>query len=252
MPVPHDCETMRSILLNALLLNALTIVAALSAGCATSVRVQIDCRVAPDAGLRQRLAGPRYVIRAVNEQAEASLAFQEFADTFAAALEMRHPDLRRVEVTQPAEFAILLQANVTDLGTGVTSYPVYGHYYGHGYGPYGPIHYSSFGVVGTEVRAVHLGYNRTLFVSAYVLDPAAPGGRRVLWEGMAGSVGDESDLAAAMPYLSLALSSHFGESSEGQQSLRFEHDDSDVKALRLWLRTGEKPATRPASQPTDH
>jgi hypothetical protein len=210
------------------------------AGC-SSVRVRVDARAAGEPELRERLLGPKYVIRGPDEQMEGSLAFQEYAATLDHALALRRPDLERVGPAEPADFAILVHVAMADLGAGVTSYPVYGSHYGRAYGPCGPGYYHSFGVVGTEVRSVHYGYDHALSATAYVQDPAGPGGRRVLWEGTAGVVSGRPDLTQAMPYLALALTSMFGQSSEGTEVIKFSSRDEDVKILRRWIRTGVRP-----------
>ncbi len=204
--------------------------------------------MAPEAELRERLCGPAYVIRGPDEQAEASLAFQEFAATWAHALEMRRPDLRRVGPAEPAEFAILLHASVADLGAGVESYPVYGSHYGRAVGPCGPVYFHSYGVVGTEVRAVHYGYDHSLFATAYIQDADGPGGRRVLWEARAATVDEANDIAGAMPYLALALASGFGQPTDGTEAVKFSRGDHEVKFLRQWVRTGMRPASQPVEE----
>lgn len=214
------------------------------AGC-SSVRVRVDARVAPEDSLRAQLEKPTYVIRASDEQVEASLVFQEFAATFEHAMEMYRPGLQRVESQEPADFAVLLQASAADLGSGVTSYPVYGSHYGRAIGPCGPAYYHSYGVVGTAVETVHYGFDHVLHATAYVHDPTGPAGRRVLWEAMAGTVASKPDMPAAMPYLTLALASSFGESTEGTQTVKFSSRNHDVKYLRQWVRTGSRPASRP-------
>jgi len=220
------------------------------AGC-SAVRVRVEARVTPDDALRRQLVGPRYVIRAPDEETEASLAFQEFAETLAHALEMRRPELQRVKTSEPAEFAILLHVTVTDRGTGIASYPVYGHQYGRAFGPRGSVYFHSYGVVGTQVQSVHLGYERVAFATAYIQDPTTPGGRRVLWEAMAASAGEDPAVASAMPYLALGLSSLFGMSTEGSRLIRFSRDDEEVDFLRSWITTGMPPASRPAEPDED-
>lgn len=210
------------------------------AGC-SSVRVRVDSRAATEPEYRERLLGPRYVIRGPDEQAEASLAFQAFAATWSYALETRRPDLVRVEPTQPADFAILLHVQVVNLGGTVAAYPVYGSHFGPAYGPWGPGHYRTFGVVGTEVRSVHFGYDHVLFATAYIQDPAGPGGRRVLWEGMAGSVSNRMDLDEIVPFLAVGLTSTFGDASEGTRTFKFSRRDDEVKLLRRAVRSGQRP-----------
>lgn len=212
----------------------------LASGC-SSVRVRVDARVASDEVLRQRLAGPAYVIRGPDEQVEGTLAFQEFADTFSYALAMRRPDLQRVDRNEPADFAILLHVFVADLGAGLVSYPVYGSHYGRVYGPYGPGYYHAYGIVGTEVRSIHYGYDHVFSATAYIQDPAGPGGRRVLWEGTAGVVGGHEDLSAAVPYLALGLTTFFGTSTAETEFMRFSRRDEHVRYLRDWVRMGVRP-----------
>jgi hypothetical protein len=209
------------------------------AGC-SSVRVRVDARAATEEDLRQRLAGPAYVIRGP-EQVEGTLAFQEFANTFSYALEMRRPDLTRVDTAEPADFAILLHVFVADLGGGVISHPVYGSRYGRVYGPYGPGYYHSYGIVGTEIRSVHYGYDHVLSATAYIQDPAGPLGRRVLWEGTAGSVGDRQEISAAMPYLALGLTTFFGTSTAGREVVKFSRRDEHVRYLQDWVQMGVRP-----------
>lgn len=218
-----------------------------SSGC-TEVRVRVDTRVSPDPDLRRLLERGRYVIRGPDETAEASLAFQEFADILARALKMEGHGLKRVRPGDPADLNLTMIVNIADLGTATTSYPVYGHSYAYGYGPYGIRRYHAYGVVGTEVQTYHLGYDRTLFVSAWVPAEGAPAGRRVAWEGFAGSVGDGGDLQDAMPYLALALASHFGESTGGPVRITFSRDDDRVELLVGGLIPVERPAIEPSTR----
>jgi hypothetical protein len=197
----------------------------------------------------RRLDGPRYVIRAPDEQTEASLAFQEYARVVEYALRMREPGLERVGITDPADFALLMQARVVDLGSGMESYPVYGHYYGPGFGPCGPAYYHAYGPVGTEVRTVHLGYDHVLFLTAYIQAPGAPAGRVVLWEGMSGTIEDQADLDRAMPYLALGLTLYYGQATDGTRTPRYSQLHDEAKELRLWLRTGNRPVRPADSQP---
>lgn len=218
-----------------------------ASGC-SAIRVRVDARLAPEPELQQKLDGPAYVIKAADEQAEASLAFQEFANTFAHAMEMYRPDLERVGTSEPADFAVLLHVTVADLGAGVVSYPILGSQYGRGFGPCGPVYYRSYGVVGTEVRTVHYGYDHVLSAMAYIQDASAPAGRRVLWEGMAGLVDDANDIDQAMPYLAIGLASQFGQPTEGRRSVKLSSRDDQVRYLRRWVRTGVRPATQPGDE----
>lgn len=215
------------------------------AGC-TSVRVRVDTRVSSDPDLRRLLDRGRYAVHAADETAEASLAFQEFAEILARALEMQGHRLERAHPGEPADLNLTMIVNVADLGTGTASYPVYGRTYAYGYGPCGVRRYSSYGVVATEVQTYHLGYDRTLFLSAWVPAEDAPAGRRVAWEGFAGSVGDSGSLQEAMPYLALALASHFGESTGGVAKLSFSRDDDRIELLVGGMMPVARAATEPA------
>ncbi len=208
---------------------------AVAAGCST-VRVDVETRLAADPSLAERLAGPAYVMGGVAPEAEASLTFQEAADLWSAALAEYRPHLRRAAGDEPAAFRMTLGFNVVDLGTGVVSYPEYGPTWGHFSVSGGCGHYSGYGhgygYVGQRVQTVHLGYDRSLLVVAWIEDPAQPAGRRVIWEGFARSVGSTPSLKTAMPYLVAALAPYFGEVTAEPVRQRFTSHSDRIESLR--------------------
>jgi len=203
------------------------------AGC-HGVSVNVDCRLSRNNTPWRFLDGPSYVIRGPDETTEASLAFQEFSDMWERVLREERPALKRVAIGQPAALTMTLVYNVYDLGTGVASYPVYGYRH-FGYSSYHTGAYyrgSSYGFVGTQVETVHLGYARTLFVSAWVTDASRPAGQQVVWEGACDSAGHENSLKIIMPYLMIALGPYYGQATDRPERIRIERTDERVEQLR--------------------
>lgn len=198
------------------------------AGC-HRVQVEVESRLVSDVSLWGRLDGPGYVISGPDEQAEASLAFQEFADMLAAALKLRRPELQRAAPGEPAELSLTLTCRVVDRGTAVETYPVYGpragFLYGYGYG------YPDYGLVGTEVRTVDLGYQHAACLSAWIADGSGPAGRRVVWEGCGSLNSSQRSLKQTMPFLLVALVSVYGEATDVPLVVKLDHDDPRVERV---------------------
>jgi len=208
---------------------------AVAAGCST-VRVDVETRLTTDPALSRQLAGPAYALGGVSPEAEASLVFQEAADLWAAALAEYRPHLRRASHGEPAAFRMTLGFNVLDLGTGVVSYPEYGPTWSH-LGVYSGCGYHhgyahGYGYVGQRVETVHLGYDRSLLVVAWIEDPSQPAGRRVIWEGFARSMGSTPSLKVALPFLAAGLAPYFGQATEEPVHERFTRHSDRIESLR--------------------
>ncbi|MHC4443063.1 MAG: hypothetical protein ACYTF1_08090 [Planctomycetota bacterium] len=212
-----------------------------SAGC-RHVVVEVDCRLTGDQSYHRYLRGPRYVIRGVDEQAEASLAFEEFSAMLSQELSFEYSNLKRVRPEGPADVVFTLAYGVSDRGAGVETYPVYGHYgYGWHWGP-GLRRHGYYGVVGTEVQRVHLGYLHSLFVSAWVGDELQPAGRRVIWEGNCDLVSSNRSLKFSMPYLMAALGRYYSRATERPVRVKFDADDEFVRRLAIHAGPGTRPS----------
>jgi hypothetical protein len=203
----------------------------LLAGC-TGTRVHVDTRVSSDQQDQQLLLGPGYYIEAPEAKAQASLAFEDYADQVADTLRWYRPKLERVAKPEQADFRFMLMCQIIDRGTAVESTPVYGPrfglmpYYSSGWsGGFG-----GYGYVGTEVRTVDLGYRHVLQLVAYVPDADKPAGQRVLWEGHAEMQTERRSLKQTMPSLTVALLEYFSQETPEPVHVAIDPDDPRLKA----------------------
>jgi hypothetical protein len=219
---------------------ACTVTLAVLSGCQYAY-VEVDCRLAGEESLWAKLDGPRYVIRAEDERAEASLAFEAFSEMLERGLACERPGLRRVSSAEPAELTLSVSYQIINQGTGLVTDPVYGYRYGHMYGYGGWGAYRTYGFVGHEVRPAHLGYLHVLLASAWVPDPSRPAGRRVVWEGRADRSSDARALKTTMPSLVAVLVRFYGQATDQPTKIKINRKDPLLRVLR-----GEpEPATQP-------
>lgn len=190
----------------------------LLAGC--SVRVTADTRLAEQQAEWKRLDGPRYAILAIEPQFEASLAFQETASLFQRCIERERPTLRRVTPPEETDLVFTLAFSVADFGTATQAYPVTRTYRVYRPGPYGRVYASNAYCTGTQMRTMHMGFGHQLTLSAWVPAPGTPAGRRVIWEGTFSTTRDTPDIRDSMPYLCVAASRYYGQSTGGQDQIK--------------------------------
>jgi hypothetical protein len=208
------------------------------------IRVNVETHLIDDAAWQTRLDGPRFAISAPTEAAASSLAYQEVSNLLAEAVKMVRPDMNRAPAGDVENVLFLgMDFRVVDRGTGVAARPVRTHVgFGYGCGPYhGWHHHHHYGYVGTTYESVHLGYGHTMSVSAWVPDDSQPDGRRVLWEGQASLTTTERSPKVTMPYLAVALTSFYGQATEGSVRVKFKPDDERVDTV--WRRARHHQAT---------
>lgn len=201
------------------------LIAGTTAGCGNPY-VTVDTRLTDDTQLWNRLDGPRYAVVADDPRLQAALAFEDSAATWGQVLVSARPGIRRVSDARQADLVFTLNFNITDLGTGINTYPVYGwsrgYFVGCGGRGYG---YAGREFVGTEVETYHRGFLHTLFLSAWIADASQPAGRRVIWEGQADRTTDEADLKAAMPYLARGLGHFYGQATSKPTRIKIDKDE---------------------------
>lgn len=219
---------------------AVAIAALAAAGC-EPYRVHVDCRLTSDRSLWQRLDGPALVIHGPTPQIESTLEFEDYSDMLARALRQQRPTLRRVPIGQTANLQMTMAYTVLYRGQTIETYPDFRPVYG--YGPFGaPL----FDCVGTEVRTVDLGYHHLLSLSAWIADQGLPAGRKVIWEGRADLIADDSNLKQTMPAMILAMTSLYGQSTGTTITIKYSKDDDRFDALRRELIPVAAPPTHSA------
>ena len=228
-------------------LGMLTIVAALAAAGCAPYRVQVDCRLTSDNSLWHRLDGPVFVVHGPTPQIESTLEFEDFAAMFDQAIRQQRPGLRRVPIGQTANLQVTMGYTVLYRGQAIETYPYYRPMYG--FGPWGDGFYG--GEVFERVDVVDLGYQHMLSLSAWIADEGQPADRKVLWEGRADLIADDSNLKQTMPAMLLALTSLYGQSTGTTVTIKFDKDDERFEELRHEpISVGAAPAEKgPASRP---
>jgi len=206
------------------------------------VRVDVDCRRTQDPSLHALLYDANYVIKGVNENVESSLAFKEFACMLESVLRMKHPHLIRVAANSPSDFVLTMNYRVVDRGAGIETYPVYGH---GGWGYWGYRHPGYYGVVGTRVETVDLGYVHSLFLSAFKIDKNQHTGRTVIWEGNAELNSSQRSLKLTMPYLMVAMEPYYGRATERPVRVKLDPDDACAQSITSLCRFGDKSDHQP-------
>jgi hypothetical protein len=205
-------------------------------GC-SRVTVHVDARIAPEATMggtveTGRLFDASYAVLGADEHIESSLAFRDYSELWRFALGEAYPSMQRVDTSARADLLMTLSYTLVDLGTGVRSYPVYRSHLSYiGMCRGQPVYARRRYYAGTRTETYHLGYEHSVFVSAWVPDEAYPAGRMTLWEGAAATVLGDADLDGAMPYLMVALSRYYGLETEDDERIHFDRDDDAVVML---------------------
>jgi len=227
---------------------AVAIAALAAAGC-EPYRVQVDCRLTTDSSLWHRLDGPAFAVHGPTPQIESTLEFEDYSAMLARALRQQRPTLRRVPIGQTANLQMTMACTVLYRGQAIETYPDFRP--GYGFGPFGDPLFDPYIV--TEVRVVDLGYHHLLSLSAWIADQGLPAGRKVLWEGRADLIADDSNLKQTMPAMLLAITSLYGQSTGSTMTIKYDKDDDRFDALRrepvpvMAQPSPAAPASRPAN-----
>ena len=217
----------------------MTIVAALAAAGCQPYRVHVDCRLTTDNSLWHRLDGPAFVVHGPAPQIESTLEFEDFAAMLARAIRQQRPSLQRVPIGQTANLQMTMGYSVLYRGQAIETYPYYRPMYG--FGPWGDGFYG--GEVFERVDVVDLGYQHMLSLSAWIADEGQPADRKVLWEGRADLIADDSNLKQTMPAMLLATMSLYGQSTGATVTMKYKKDDDRFDALRRPAGNVSAPAT---------
>jgi len=228
----------------------LTIVAALAAAGCEPYRVHVDCRLTGDNSLWHRLDGPAFVVHGLTPQIESTLEFEDFSAMFTRAVRQQRPSLVRMPIGQAANLQVTMAYTVLYRGQAIETYPTFHPMYG--FGPCGDMFFDDYVV--EEVRTVDLGYHHMLNLSAWIADQGQPANRKVLWEGRADLIANDSNLKQTMPAMLLAATSLYGQSTGTTVMIKYDKDDERFEDLRHEaISIDATPAARgPASRPGRH
>jgi len=202
------------------------VLAGMLAGCGNPF-VTVDTRLSGDVAAWRKLDGPRYAVVGDDPKLQASLVFEDCARLWQQVLARVRPELQRVSGSEQADLVFTVGFGITDLGTGMTTRPIYGWAHGYAVGRGGRVmdSYHSYDVIGTEIDTYHRGFSHAMGISAWVPDASQPAGRRVIWEGQAERTTDEADLKEAMPYLAYAFGQFYGQATSKPTRIKVEKED---------------------------